>query len=120
MKIEEELARCKDWIVPAIDREKEVDWGWVEKGVLNGDLQLWPGDKSAVVTRVSIKECGDDVQFLFAGGELSEIADGIVPAVEIWAKSQSIKTASLIARPGWSKKLHGYTKSKLVKLYKEL
>jgi len=118
--IENELERCKPWLVPAIDREKEVSWDWVHQGVMNGDLQLWPGYESAMVTRVILKVEYDELQWMFAGGKLNEITKEIMPVVEDWARTQNIRRASLTARPGWSKALPDYTKSKQVKLFKEL
>lgn len=118
--IEQELDRCKPFLIPAIDREREVSWDWVHTGVMNGDLQLWPGYESAIVTRVILKEDFDELQWMFAGGKLEEITDEMKPVIEDWARSQNIKRASLSARPGWEKALPDYTRSKNVKLFKEL
>ena len=101
--LEKEIERCKPMLVPAIDREEEVDWDWVKDGIINGDLQLWPGDNSAIVTRVLLKKNYDELQWMFAGGELEEIANEMRPVIEEWARNQNIQKASLSARPGWER-----------------
>ena len=118
--LEEEIERCKPFLVPAIDREREVSWDWVQQGVLRGDLQLWPGYESAIVTRVILKEDHDELQWMFAGGKLEEITQEMRPVIEDWARSQNITRASLSARPGWEKVLPDYQRSKNIKLFKEL
>lgn len=104
----------------AIQRENDTNIDWVFQQIEEGGLQLWRGERSAVVTRCVDVGNGGHLVWVFAGGDLEEIRDEMKPHIEEWAKHLGCVKATMTARPGWQKVLPDYKKRKQVVLVKEL
>jgi hypothetical protein len=102
--IRESWARCRDWLVPAIDDE------WTEAEVIGelveGRAQLWEGDGGAVVTRCFPP---DQFHIWLAGGRLMAVL-ALLPGGIAWGRPLGLKRLTLKGRPGWLRVLatHGF------------
>jgi hypothetical protein len=99
-----EFERCKPWIAAALEYAGGTHGiEHIREAVLRGDLQLWPGNSSAIVTEIEqypLKRC---VNFFLAGGDIHEL-EAMTPRIENWAKEQwGCSSAKLTGRHGWQR-----------------
>ena len=67
-----------------------------------GEWQMWEGQRSLVVTQLSVHpRCKEAFAFL-AAGDLDEIA-AMYPVLEAWARESGCTKLAFRGRPGWSK-----------------
>lgn len=81
----------------------------VEKAILEGRMQIWPGKKSAAVTEI-IQYARKKVLHIFlAGGDMEELIDMIASA-EAWGRTQGCTALTMSGRKGWERALapHGF------------
>ena len=72
-----------------------------------GDLKLWIGKKSALVTRLRQEPRAKVAECLFVGGEMNEIISmGI--EIEKWAAEQGCSLVMHVGRQGWSRVMTDY------------
>lgn len=86
-----------------------------------GKLQLWPGENSAVVTRIVEHPQKRTLHFFLAGGNLAEL-EAMLPIIIKWGRSRGCTQASLSGRRGWERtflKREGWT-ADLVVMTKEI
>ena len=87
-----------------------------------GNMQLWPGQDSVIVTEIVRYPRKTVLNFFLAGGKLEEL-EPMSAAAERWAETEhGCSSATLMGRPGWQKTFlagRGYV-PKLVYMSKEL
>lgn len=114
------LAESVRLLRPAVEREGEATIEWVLSKVKRDEFQLWRGEKSAIVTVAYEAGAGRILMWLYAGGDLQEIQQGMKPEIEAWARSVGCIRATMLARKGWSRVLTDYTAKPQIALFKEL
>lgn len=99
-----EFERCKPWIAAALEYSGGTHTiEHIRESVLRGDLQLWPGDKSAVVTEIEQYPLKRILNFFLAGGDIAEL-ERMGPGIEQWAKEKwGCSSAKLTGRQGWQR-----------------
>lgn len=99
----QEFKRCEQWIQDAVEYSHGTfTIESIFEDMAAGNLQLWPGPNSAIVTQV-VYYPGMKVMHLFlAGGNLEELQE-LYNQVEEYAKSIECKAVTLTGRPGWAK-----------------
>lgn len=111
-----EWQRCAPFIQRAVERtDGAFDIEYVREGVLSGDAQLWPGQNSAVVTRIEthpsgLKAC---LLWLAGGDDLAELKK-LETAISAWAKRMGCERMEIIGRRGWLKALSDYREGSTV------
>ena len=111
-----ELSRCRKWVEDALEYSGgSHNFDDVVESVLKGEMQLWPGVKSAIVTSLNSSPRKKTCTFFLAGGDLGELKQ-MSKTVEDWAKRQSCDGTVIIGRPGWAKAMKdfGYESSHIV------
>ncbi len=109
--LRQQFDRCAPWLQTALDRDigtHEIDdvWRFIEAG----KAQLWPGEKSAVVTALEYHPRKVVLRYWLCGGDLEDCLK-LEPGIEEWAKSAGAKTVVIGGRAGWLKALKGYRKA---------
>lgn len=106
-----ELSRCRPWIEAALARQPLHSFADVEAALAEGRAQLFPGERSVIVTAIEDYPNGERViDTWLAGGDGEEIAETMRPKVEAWAESQGCTLVTVSGRKGWERMLapHGY------------
>lgn len=67
--------------------------------------QLWPGKKSAAVTRLHDYDGKKVLRIWLAAGDMSELVNQMLPASEEWALSQGLDAIEVEGRKGWTRVL---------------
>jgi len=76
----------------------------VERAILSGRMQIWPGKKSAAVTEI-IEYARKKVLHVFlAGGEMDELID-MIDSATAWGRTQGCTSLTLSGRRGWERVL---------------
>lgn len=84
----------------------------LERMVLQGKLQFWPGHNAAVITEIYPYAGGEKVlQGKWAAGDAEEIMQ-MVPGIEAFGRVQGCTTVLVEGREGWARALRaqGYSK----------
>jgi hypothetical protein len=74
----------------------------IHKAVLRGDMQLWPGVTSAMVTQIEDTPRQRILHIALAGGTLNEL-EAMLPALVEYGKHHFCTMMTLSGRRGWSK-----------------
>lgn len=115
-------------VLPALqkvlDKSDKYDADHLKLDLINGDSQLWicwEGDKvySATVTSIINHPKKKVCLVWLVGGEEIDTWLYNVGIIEEWATAQGCETITTQCRPGWERKLDGWT-NKLVVLEKDL
>lgn len=69
-------------------------------GVVRGDFQFWPGEKSAVVTEIQIYPQAKVMHIFLAGGDLEELLQ-MEKSVRAYAQTIGCNSMSISGRRGW-------------------
>ena len=69
-------------------------------GVVRGDFQFWPGDKSAVITEIQIYPQTKVMHIFLAGGDLEELLE-MEKSVRAYAQTIGCNSMSISGRRGW-------------------
>lgn len=116
----DEWVRCEPFIQRAVDRAEgcfDIEHVWGQ--IANGNAQLWPGESSAVVTRIEQHPSGVlSLLGWLAGGEVEEVKM-LAKRAETWAKGKGCSRVEIIGRRGWLRAMEGYREACTV-LVKEL
>ena len=67
-----------------------------------GRAILWPGENSAVVTRIVEHPRKRTLHFFLAGGNLAEL-EVMLPIIMQWGRERGCSSASLTGRRGWER-----------------
>jgi hypothetical protein len=70
--------------------------------VERGELQLWQGEKSVVVTQVLTYPRMKELCYFLAAGNMAEMKC-LAPIIESWGREQGCRKAVFSGRPGWAK-----------------
>jgi GNAT superfamily N-acetyltransferase len=99
----------KPIIQAAVDRADgcfDIEHVWSE--IDGGRAQLWPCEKSAIVTRIEIHPSGMKTLLgWLAGGEMEEVK-ALAARAENWARSKGCTRIEIIGRRGWLRAFEGY------------
>ncbi len=100
-----QLERCRQWIEDALAYCGGThEWEDIEKGIMEGRMQLWPAPKGCIVTEIVVYPRKRVLNIFLAGGELDQILD-MDTDVKAWAKEQNCTAAIMAGRIGWKKPL---------------
>jgi hypothetical protein len=78
--------------------------GWLDCQVWSGRAWFWGNDKAGIVAELRRYPTGAaDIHGLIAAGDPGEIAHGLIPQAEAWAKSIGCLGAIIESRPAWAK-----------------
>lgn len=92
-----------DVLVEALDDGGNThSLGDIHKAVLRGDMQLWPGVTSAMVTQIEDTPRQRILHIALAGGTLTEL-EAMLPAIVAYGKHHFCTAMRLSGRRGWSK-----------------
>lgn len=69
-------------------------------GVIKGDFQLWPGEKSAIITEIQIFPQKKVMNIFLAGGDLDELIK-MEKSVRAFAETIGCNSMSISGRRGW-------------------
>lgn len=76
----------------------------VERSILEGRMQIWPGRKSAAVTEI-IEYARKKVLHIFlAGGDMAELID-MIDSAAAWGRTQGCTSLTMSGRKGWERVL---------------
>ncbi len=73
--------------------------------ILLGQMQLWPGEKSACVTELAQYPRMKALRVFLAGGELGELVNAAWPAIKSRASEWGCQRVEVTGRKGWLKML---------------
>lgn len=117
-----EFKRCESYICAALNYSHDTfSLQDIADGVHRGDLQLWPGPNSAVITQIVQYPLKKVIHVFLAGGNMDEVKK-LENNLTVWGKSQGCQAVTLVGRPGWTKsflKNIGY-KCTQVQMFKEI
>lgn len=109
-------------IESALKYQDEHDLDSIKREIFLKQAQLWEGEKSVIVTQIEeypkIKKC----RIWIAAGDMVELVEKMLPAVEKWAKKENCYAIGVVGRKGWSRVLldKGYEEPRLTILEKDL
>lgn len=69
-------------------------------GVVRGDFQFWPGEKSAIITEIQIYPQTKVMHIFLAGGDLEELLQ-MEKSVRAYAQTIGCNSMSISGRRGW-------------------
>ena len=81
----------------------------VQQAILEGRMQIWPGQKSVAVTEI-IQYARKKVLHVFlAGGDMAELID-MIDSAATWGRTQGCTSLTMSGRRGWERVLgrHGF------------
>lgn len=100
-ELAQEMDRCRPHIEAALNYSGGTHrYEHVREAILRGELQLWPGEKSAVVTEIEHYPLMKTCHLFLAGGDMPELRK-MLESIEAWAKAQGCKKVTLAGRKGW-------------------
>jgi hypothetical protein len=97
-----EWRRCRRWLVPALEDVTEAE---ILEELRAGRVQLWRGERSAMLTQL-VAAPEPYILVWLGGGELDELM-ALRPGVEAWARAQGARAARINGRRGWARALRG-------------
>jgi len=72
--------------------------------LISGAAQLWPGERSALVTQVFEAPDGPSLHVWLAGGDLGDIL-ALKPGIEAWGRARGCLSVTIEGRRGWERLL---------------
>ena len=90
-----------------MERDGTHDLSDVWKLVMADEAQFWPGEQSAVITEVLNLPKVKALHVWLAGGEMDELINKMLPAVEAFARAAGCNRLSIAGREGWERMLRG-------------
>jgi hypothetical protein len=99
----EEFIRRQKYIEAALEYTKgthTIQDIW--DGIVTGNFQFWPGEKSAVVTEIQIYPQSKVMHIFLAGGNLEELLE-MEKSVRAYATTIGCNSMSISGRRGWVK-----------------
>jgi len=99
----EEFIRCQPYIEAALEYTKgthTIQDIW--DGIVTGNFQFWPGEKSAVVTEIQIYPQQKTMHIFLAGGDLEELLE-MEKSIRAYATTIGCNSMSISGRRGWVK-----------------
>ena len=105
-----ELERCRPWIEAALEYSGGThNFEDVSKGIVDGNMQLWPSPRGCIVTEIVIYPRKKVLNVFLGGGELDQLLD-MHSDVTSWAKHYGCEALTITGCFGWNKplKAHGW------------
>ena len=105
-----ELERCRPWIEAALEYSGGThNFEDVAKGIVEGNMQLWPSPRGCIVTEIVIYPRKKVLNVFLGGGGLDQLLD-MHSHVTSWAKHYGCEALTITGRFGWKKplKAHGW------------
>lgn len=100
-----EWERCAKWIEPSLAYANGCyDMASLWEAVVLGKMQLWPGERSAMLSEIVRFPLKTGCTVAFAGGDMEELKRMQV-IVEDWARSKGCDFISVHGRRGWVRAL---------------
>lgn len=97
-------ARWRDRFAEAMDGSFHTIEG-LERLVLQGRVQLWPGRNAAIVTEIVTYVGGERaIQGLWAAGDVAEVMD-LIPGAEAYGRLMGCTSVLIEGRAGWARAL---------------
>ena len=104
----QEFERCKPYIEAALEYTGGThDIIDIYEGLYKGTMQLWPAEKSCLVTEIINYPKMKCLNIFLGGGDLTEIMS-MHEDVILWAKDQGCSALNMTGRFGWKKPLLEY------------
>lgn len=101
MTIVQEFIRCREYLEAALEYTKGTHTlSDIWDGVVTGNFQFWPGEKSAVITEIQIYPRRKVMHIFLAGGDLDELLE-MEKAIEAYANDIDCNSLSISGRRGW-------------------
>lgn len=101
MTVVEEFIRCREYILAALEYTKGTHTlADIWQGVISGNYQFWPGEKSAVITEIQVYPQRKVMHIFLAGGDLDELLE-IEKSIEAFAHDIGCNSLSISGRRGW-------------------
>jgi hypothetical protein len=95
-----------DRLAPVIERALRYDPEWtleaIAEQITEGTMQLWPGERSAVVTEILQRPRAKVLYFFLAAGEMDEV-QRLYHLILAWGKARGCTRASFVGRYGWAR-----------------
>jgi hypothetical protein len=105
MRLDSEFDRCAEWIAAALPHcHGNYELDDIRAACHAGQMQLWPGQRSACITEIHRWPRRTGLNVVFGGGDLEELAQ-LAPRIEAWAKSKGCDHITVVGRPGWVRAL---------------
>lgn len=105
-----EFNRCRKYIEAALEYTGGThDLIDIYEGLYKGTMQLWPAEKSCLVTEIITYPKMRVLNIFLGGGDLTEILSMHEDVIR-WAKDQGCTALNMTGRFGWKKPLakHGW------------
>lgn len=103
--LDEELARCRQWIEDALEYSGGThEFEDIVAGIHRGAFQFWPAPKGAAITEIIEFPKKRVLHVFLAGGELDQIVDMDESAGK-FAKAAGCSAMTIAGRKGWEKVL---------------
>lgn len=106
-----EWDRCRPWIEAALAESAGThDMADVVSGLVEGEYQFWPGERSACVTEIVEYPRRKALIFWLAGGDLEDMMTNIEPVARAWGEEHgcNLFLGNAVDRPGWARALSKY------------
>jgi hypothetical protein len=105
MTLKSEWRRCAPWLARALDGSHAL--GDVLGAVLRGEVEFWPGERSAAVGEVVEHPRRRDYHVWLAGGDLAELTD-MERSASAFARALGCDRITIHGRRGWARALKDY------------
>lgn len=96
--------QVRGWLQPALDLARTHRIEDVEQAVVKGTMQLWVGERGALVTQINTYPLRKVLHVFLAGGEMDQVLD-FLPSLHMWAEMQGCSELTLSGRTGWKRVL---------------
>jgi hypothetical protein len=122
LSMEEALQKAKPFVLDALQHgHGGYDWSDIVKEVILGNLLLWFGEDSCIITQFVEFPRKKSLHILIGAGDLDELKRMVDSSIVPFAKINGCKDMTLVGRKGWKKVLTdiGFTEDH-VTLYRGL
>jgi hypothetical protein len=105
----DELVRCRQWLEPALQyADGTHDWDDIVAALYSRQMQLWPLERSALVTEIQQFPRKRVLNVFLGGGDLDELR-AFVPTVAEFARANGCTALQCSGRRGWLRAIDGGT-----------
>lgn len=100
--------RFRPQLLSAVDQSLYPS-AWIDAQVYAGLFQFRCTERAAILFEAKIYPSGQkDVHGILAAGDLSEIAEILIPQAEAWGRAHGCSGSIIESRGGWAKLLRGH------------
>ena len=101
-----EFDRCAEFLRPSVERFSfgNHDLDDIRAWVMAGKMQLWPGERSALITEIVQHPARTGLHVAYGGGDLEELKT-MPPRLREWAKQKGCDHWTCAGRAGWARAL---------------